>query len=196
MVAQTKSAEGEYYLQGVMETASGFKLNADHSFEFFFSYGALDRQGAGTWKQEGETILFNSRDKHKQDFVLQQSTKQPAKGTTIQISGANAQVNKLVHAIVKNSGGEEQAAATADGQMHFNLARADSIILLFEWCPDKRSVFAIPDTANNFFEFSILPSLTDVVFDDFKLQLNDEGFTGAHPLDKAKSFRYKKAKAQ
>ena len=31
-----KNLAGEYYLQGVMEIASGFKLNADSSFEFYF----------------------------------------------------------------------------------------------------------------------------------------------------------------
>jgi len=34
---QTDSITGAYYLKGVMETASGFKLNADSTFEFFFS---------------------------------------------------------------------------------------------------------------------------------------------------------------
>ena len=42
-----KNITGEYYLQGVIETASGFKLNDDSTFEFFFSYGALDRYGSG-----------------------------------------------------------------------------------------------------------------------------------------------------
>ena len=47
MLAQTpsQSVAGEYYLNGVMETASGFRVNADSTFEFFFSQGALDRQG-------------------------------------------------------------------------------------------------------------------------------------------------------
>ena len=38
MQAQTKtdSPAGEYYLRGVMETAAGFKLNEDHTFNFFF----------------------------------------------------------------------------------------------------------------------------------------------------------------
>jgi hypothetical protein len=39
---------GEYYLEGVMETASVFQLNPDSSFNFFFSYGALDRSAKNT----------------------------------------------------------------------------------------------------------------------------------------------------
>ena len=49
--AQQKSPVGTYLLQGVREMASGFELKADSTFEFFFSYGALDRYGKGKWKQ-------------------------------------------------------------------------------------------------------------------------------------------------
>ncbi|GAB2828446.1 hypothetical protein [Ferruginibacter profundus] len=194
MEAQTATvpATGEYYLQGVMETASGFKLNTDNSFEFFFSYGALDRSGAGHWKQEGNTIIFNSN-KQQQDYTLLQSKKIPAKGITLQISGSNAQVNQLLYAIVKSGTKEETVKADSNGRMHFNMPAADSVVLLFEWCPDKRSVFAINNTAHNFFEFSIQPSLPDVVFSNFTLQVTAAGLEGAHPLNATKSFRYKRA---
>ena len=56
----TDTIIGEYYLKGVRETASGFKLNADSTFEFFFSYGALDRMGSGTWQKQGDQIIFSS----------------------------------------------------------------------------------------------------------------------------------------
>jgi len=192
MQAQTATlpATGTYYLEGVMETASGFKLNADNSFEFFFSYGALDRSGEGHWKQEGNVIVFNSN-KQEEDYTLLQSKVKPGKGISLQISGSNAQANQLVYAIVKSGTKEEKVNADKDGLMHFNVAVADSIELLFEWCPDKRSVFAVKNAAHNFFEFSIKPSLLDVVFSNFKLQLTEEGLEGAHPLNVTKSFHYK-----
>jgi len=194
MQAQTTlPTTGEYYLQGVMETASGFKLNADSSFEFFFSYGAMDRSGEGHWKQEGHNIIFNSTKKAQQDHTLLQSKTQTAKGITIQISGSNEYVNKLVHAIARSGDKEEQAAASADGKIHFTMAAADDISLLFEWCPDKRTVFAVKDTACNFFEFKIEPSVMDVLFTDFRLQLDKKGLTGPHPLMATKTFRFKKA---
>ena len=197
MHAQTITipATGEYYLQGVMETASGFKLNADSSFEFFFSYGAMDRSGEGHWQQEGHSIVFNSTKKVQKDYTLLQSKTQATKGITIQISGSNEYVNKLVHAIVRSGDKEEQAAASGDGGIHFNMATADSIVLLFEWCPDKRTVFAVKDTAHNFFEFKIEPSVMDVLFTNFRLQLDKEGLTGPHPLMETKTFHFKKAGA-
>ena len=70
-IAQTLATiAGEYYLKGVMEMASGIKLNTDSSFEFFFSYGALDRSGAGKWSLKNNTIILNSPLPASQDFAL------------------------------------------------------------------------------------------------------------------------------
>lgn len=73
------SVTGEYYLRGVMETASGFKLNQDSTFQFFFSYGALDRYGSGTWTHTNNKIIFNSIKQHEADFAIIQSQKQEGK---------------------------------------------------------------------------------------------------------------------
>jgi hypothetical protein len=47
---------GEYHLDGVMETGSGLLLRADGSFEWFFSYGALDLGAKGRWTPNGNGI--------------------------------------------------------------------------------------------------------------------------------------------
>ena len=60
MQAQTKPV-GEYQLRGVREMASGFKLNEDSTFQFYFSYGALDRFGEGRWTMKGNSLILNSR---------------------------------------------------------------------------------------------------------------------------------------
>ena len=52
---------GMYYLQEVKETASGFKLEKDGTFKFFFSYGALDRYGSGNWTMQDDQVVLQSR---------------------------------------------------------------------------------------------------------------------------------------
>lgn len=47
---------GEYQLAGVMETGSGLLLRADGSFEWLFSYGALDLGARGTWSRIGDAV--------------------------------------------------------------------------------------------------------------------------------------------
>ena len=46
----------EYQLEGVMETGSGLLLRADCSFEWYFSYGALDLGARGTWSRKDATV--------------------------------------------------------------------------------------------------------------------------------------------
>ena len=54
---------GIYHLQDVKSTASGFKFNADGSFLFFFTYGAIDRYGSGAWTIENDQVVLQSRDR-------------------------------------------------------------------------------------------------------------------------------------
>ena len=46
----------EYQLDGVMETGSGLLLRADCSFEWYFSYGALDLGARGKWSRDDAGI--------------------------------------------------------------------------------------------------------------------------------------------
>lgn len=49
---------GEYQLDGVMETGSGLLLRADCSFEWYFSYGALDLGARGRWESAANGITL------------------------------------------------------------------------------------------------------------------------------------------
>ena len=69
-----KDVAGEFMLSGVMETAAGFLLKPDHTFQYGFTYGAADKNGKGTWKLTGNKLVLNSP--HAQptsDFVLKYS---------------------------------------------------------------------------------------------------------------------------
>jgi translation initiation factor IF-1 len=53
---------GEYSLGGVMETGSGLLLRNDGSFEWYFSYGALDLGARGTWTRTGDVVELLVKD--------------------------------------------------------------------------------------------------------------------------------------
>jgi len=55
-VTHNEALAGEYHLDGVMETGSGLLLRTDGSFEWFFSYGALDLGANGRWTRTGNGI--------------------------------------------------------------------------------------------------------------------------------------------
>jgi len=56
------------------------------------------------------------------------------------------------------------------------------VILFFEWCAEKQSVF-IPDrTSDNHCTFELQPTIFDVVFDNFKMSVQPDKITGALPF--------------
>jgi len=57
--APQASLAGEYHLDGVMETGSGLLLRDDGSFEWFFTYGALDLGARGKWTREADTVVLH-----------------------------------------------------------------------------------------------------------------------------------------
>ena len=50
---------GHYYLQGVMETGSELLLTGQGTFEWYFSYGALDLAARGRWRYEGADVVLD-----------------------------------------------------------------------------------------------------------------------------------------
>ena len=54
--APAAALAGEFHLDGVMETGSGLRLQEDGTFEWYFSYGALDLYARGRWSPAGDGV--------------------------------------------------------------------------------------------------------------------------------------------
>jgi len=189
----TFSATGEYYLRGVMETASGFKLDKDSSFQFFFSYGALDRYGSGTWTTHNNTILLNSTQKHDADFALIKSEKRDDNGITVKIVDSNGNMLRYVYCFIQSGNKKQQGVANSDGNIFFTAQDVDSITLLFEFCPERETKIVMPVKDHNYFEFRFEPWIMEVFFKNFSLQLNETELSGAHPILEGSNYHYEKA---
>ena len=93
---------GEYYLRGVPEMATGFKLNSDNSFEFFLIYGALDRHGSCKWRVNKEQVIFQSKPWSGIDFALLKSKTVSDDSITVRITDNNENVVRYVAVSLKN----------------------------------------------------------------------------------------------
>ncbi len=188
---KTNTVVGEYYLKAVMETASGFKLNPDSTFDFFFSYGALDRSGKGTWKQEGNKVIFNSKPGTK-GFALINSKVADDENFTIKITEENSFFRSHVYSKIKQGQIETEGLTDQNGIILFPKQRVDSIILLLEFCPDKFFTFIHKNKEHNHFEFIFEKDIMDVFFEDLILSFTEEGFEGQHPLLRPGTYQFKK----
>ena len=194
MEAQQQAAviTGEYYLTGVMETASGFKLNEDHTFEFFFSYGALDRAGQGTWKQEANKISFFCLPQKEADFSLVRSKSTDEDAVTIRIIDADPVLRAHVYALLKSGNKQWEEMSGSAGEIRFPKVDIDSITLVLEFCPEKRFVFNSPAKSHNQFEFRMEPAIMEVFFEQLTLTLTGEGMQGQHPLLRQGMYQFRK----
>lgn len=196
MLAQTpsQSVAGEYYLRGVMETASGFRINPDNTFEFFFSQGALDRQGKGKYRIDGNKITFKSDSIPAKDFAFVNSKKQPGKNTVIRIADPNENILRYVFVRVKSGATMKDGFVDQQGYFNYQGAQPDSIDMMFEFCPEKISSFPITIKDHNYFEFRFEPWLFEYFFDNFTLDIAEDGLKGGHPMLQGKEFSYIKSK--
>ena len=182
---------GEYYLLGVMEMASGFRLNADGTFQFFFVYGALDRYGAGNWTIENDHVLLQSKPWSGKDFALIESS-ESGRGITVKITDNNPIFSKHVFASLKN--GEEGSWQPPDekGEIHFPDHDIAVISLVFEFCPERFTFFPVENKEHNYFEFRLEPWVMEVFFNNFQLRIEKNDLIGKHPLMLGVAFVYEK----
>ena len=186
---------GEYYLRGVMETASGFQLSPDSSFAFFYSYGMLDRFGKGTWTLKNNRVILTSRPRPPVDFRLLNSRSKPGDSITVVIRDNNEVLLRYVHCQLKTPNGIRELKTNEEGIARFPREKMDSIGLLFQLCPDRFSIFAV-NNQDNYFEFGFEPWIVEVFFDHFELQWANGELTGPHPLIQGNAFHYEKARQQ
>ena len=193
MHAQTLgNITGAYYLQGVMETGSGFKLNADSSFQFFYSYGALDRYGSGKWKVENNKIILNTKPYPGKDFKMTNSTKNSDDFITIKIDDKNPQLFSFVHCLVHTKDGDTLLDSDHDGFIIIHEKTVDTIYLLCALSSERVSAFAINYIENNFYTFCLEPWIVEVFFKEFTLQFMKDHLEGKHPILEGENYRYVK----
>jgi hypothetical protein len=183
---------GIYYLQDVRETASGFKLNPDGSFQFFFTYGALDRYGSGNWVLDNDHIVLQSRPWGGKDFAWTESKIINENFITAKIVGGNPVLLRHVFFSLKNGETGSWIQTNERGEAAFPLQPVTTVSLVFEFCPERFTHFIIENPDHNYFEFRFEQWLMEVFFDNFQLKVSKYTLSGKHPLMKGEKFVYEK----
>lgn len=188
---ETGSIAGEYYLQNVREMASAFLLKPDHTFRFFFSYGALDRVGAGEWELKNDQILLNSTAHPGNAFTLVSSEKKDQPFINITIEGSNPMILAYTYISLQDGGEDSWKKMSQHGDLRLPPQVIKNISLLFEFCPDRMAVITATEEHNSF-TFRMEPSIGEVYFDKFSLDIRENELKGRHPLMEGDGFRYAK----
>ncbi len=185
---------GEYSLRGAgPEIASGFLLKLDSTFQFFFSYGALDREGEGRYSIRNNKVVFNSRPKPPTEFELIKNKIVDNDSTVIKIVDNNAVLVRYVYALLKFADTTLEQNANEDGEIVISKKGVENISLKLEFCPEKNSAFKAGQ-GENYFEFKMKPSIMEVFFENFQLAIGKKSLLGKHPLLDNREYSYEKEK--
>jgi len=169
-----KDLTGEYLLTGIPEMASGFKFNNDNTFQFFYIYGASDRQAHGTYITEGSRIILKGSKSAGNDFSLIQKQKNKSGNSiTVKITDKNVLLMKNVVCYFMNGKDTVIAETNSEGIAVTEITGCNQIQLIHSFFPDLPSILEVDTNEFNYFEFSLNPSLAEVVFDNFIMEQDE-----------------------
>jgi hypothetical protein len=187
-----RNTAGEYYLRGIPEMASGFKLNDNNSFQFFLAYGALDRYGSGLWKVENNQVILQSKPWSGKDFALLESKTINDNAVTVRVTDRNPHILRYVYSSLQKEIQGSWLPADKDGITMFPKQEVSVISMVFEFCPERVSSFANENPGHNYFLFRFEPWVAEFFFNDFSLEITEDGLKGKHPVLKGEEFKYEK----
>lgn len=171
-MSQTK-IQGEYFFRKT-EMVAGFNFSAAGTFQFFFSYGAVDRTAAGSFIVEGNTIKLKSNKEAGKDFTVTAQSKE-ATGYTIAFNHPNKYLLQNIRCVFFVNGKEEQAVTDNNGKVHVDLAHCDSIYAQHLLYPDILTLVKDAANKNNRFTLSLNPSLEQLSFKGIDLTIENDG---------------------
>ena len=168
--------DGSYRLTGSPEMASAFLFREDGTFEFFFSYGAVDRNATGRYALHGDTLTLHSDKEAGKDFTVVKAEKK-GNGYHVKISNPNAFLTKHVLAVALAEGKENLFESDGNGEIKIALNSCDKLYLQHQLFPDALSLIKDSTNTNNDFEVTLNPSLAQVSFKGIAFLLKDDALT-------------------
>jgi len=181
-MSNAQTIEGEYYLKGVHETAAGFLLKKDSTFEYFYTEGALDRYAKGVWISDGKKIVFNTGPAHPSDYKLITKSVNPANNFVVRIVEVNKILQRYVFVTAFAKGVETTVQTNNEGLAMFPSKQVDSIRLKFQFCPERSTLIQI-NGKENWYEFGFEPWLFELFFTNLEFRIEDNELVGKNPFN-------------
>ncbi len=163
--------DGEYYF-GKMEMASGFKFS-EGKFQFFYSYGAIDRGATGTFSIEGDSVILKSDKPAGRDFTVV-SQQHAGKGYQLIFQDANSYLVRNILCVFVNNGEQHQVVTDDSGRAGIELEHCDTIYVMHTLFPDVPTIIKETANVNNRFTLRLNPSLGNLTFKGVNLKIVDD----------------------
>lgn len=154
--------QGEYTFHR-QEMVAGFRFSANGKFDFYHSYGAIDRTASGTFTVEGKIIKLKSDKEPGKDFTITNQSKQ-GDGYTIKFEDENEYFLKYIRCSFFVGSERHDEFTDENGIVKVNYPHCDSIFVFHTLFPDFVTQIKDENNENNNFILSLNPSLAQVSF--------------------------------
>ena len=178
MMAQAP-VQGEYYFSR-HEMVAGFNFSSDGRFQFFYSYGAIDRSASGTYTLDGNTIKLKSDKAAGQDFTITQQLKK-GKGYTLVFEHPNKYLLENIRCIFFVNGRQQDEYSDSKGIVNADIDHCDSIYVQHSLYPDIATKVKDMGNTNNRFTLNLNQSLEQVSFKGIDLTIVNENMLTCLP---------------
>jgi hypothetical protein len=168
----SQSLQGEYYFRR-QEMVAGFTFSAGSKFQFFYSYGAVDRSATGTFYVEGDTLRLKSDKEAGKDFTITEQSKQ-ANGYTITFDHPNKFLLKDILCIFYVDGKKQEVFSDSNGEVHVDLPHCDKIFVQHSLYPDIVTLVKDEKNEHNRFKLKLNPSLEQVSFKGISFKISGD----------------------
>lgn len=165
------SVDGTYHYSN-REMIATFTFSNGHQFNFFYSYGAVDRYASGTYTQEGNVIKLKSDKEPGKDFTVTQA-EQKGKGYRIQFEHPQKYLLSNIRCLVFVGDERQEFFSDANGVVEIPLHPCDKIYAQHALYPDVVSLIKDKENQNNRFTATLNLSLQQVSFKGIDLTIED-----------------------
>ena len=152
---------------------AGFNFSGSGTFQFIFSYGAVDRNANGTYQVKGDTLELKSNKEAGKDFTVTSQSKE-VKGYSITFTHPNRYLLVGIRCLLFANGIPQEALSDGNGKIEIDLLHCDSIYVQHQLYPDIATLVKDAANENNHFTITLNPSLEQVSFKDIELKIEND----------------------
>ncbi len=164
--------QGKYYYQR-QEMVAAFNFFPDGRFEFFYSYGAIDRTATGTFEVEGDSLKLKSDKEAGHDFSIDKQSKSGS-GYRINCHAPNPQLLRYMQCIAFVGTEKFVYEANQEGTILIDLPKCDKIYAKHSLFVDIPTLIKDENNKNNLFEITLQPSVQQLSFKGIDFHIDDE----------------------
>jgi hypothetical protein len=170
-IAQVQ-VQGEYVFSR-QEMVAAFNFSPDGKFEFFFSYGAVDRGASGTFMVDGTKLKLKSDKEAGNDFTIINQSKTAA-GYVIKFEDRNKYLLTDIRCTFFIDNVAHEEFTDNNGEIKVDFPHCDKIFVRHDLFPDIPMLIKDEKNDNNQFSLTLNPSLGQVSFKGIDLTIEDD----------------------